>query len=944
MSGPLSGAAKRRKKQSEDLRRAGAHPNQSTISAFFPIALPPTGHDEEVLPGPSEEDHDSTMQVDEPSQAEEINLNESDSDEHYSDQSQIDIESDKDENQSHVTIDSDQSQVDNESHNDENQSNEPVDSDQSQINKERAEPQILAVEAPINFPTDKERFDSLSEAQDLLEFLCVNGACQPEEKDMPSKAFPKQKMPDGNRGFAFSYYYLTNSLGEKVRRPWLAYSYRGDYCYCHTCWLFGSREAQDGPFVQGTNDWKGLSRLIQRHSISHRHRECTTAYAMFVKDKSVDKNMKKLVDEEAQRWRNVLTRQFGLLKVITGLGLPIRGHREDINDANPGVYLSLLKYMSTFDPVLDQHIKGDARIKYLSKTITEEQIEILAQMTVNKIIDDCKEAKFFTVIADSTPDISHKDQMAVLLRYVIIDRDTQLVDIKESFIGYFHVVDGRAAGICNQLISIMFDKFKLDQRYITGQAFDGASVMSGKDGGVQKLLRNEMNKQGNDFVPYVHCPPHQLNLVLVHAAERGTPQPPIEVRRFFELVQEVYRFFSTSYRRWHLLTHNATPKEAPYLDALDIQPPDEESEIDYEDIQEEIDDIQFESQDSKKKFLTLKSLCMTRWAARKAAVKALLENFGNVLDCLAKLIDEKHDADEAKHSIDLLEKMNWTFLLTLIVWDDVLTIMDATSRLLQAKRLDLFQVSGAFKTAGDDLEKLRSDLKFDTFVKDAQKMWKDFGLEESDGTFKITRVRRVRRMPGEAARDERPSDPALEYKVDVYFHVLDQMVGEIRARAEGFSQVHGMFGFLDPEKLRVVTRAQIEEHVHKLLRKFPGEFTTDLIDQVHSFKSLYFSQDRDSRSVQDYLQYLVDYGISDGFEQFEILTRRFLTLPIGIASAERSFNYLKRIKSSTRASMRQERVRNLAVLAIEKETTTSLDMKEVIQEFAQKKARRGLVL
>ena len=82
----------------------------------------------------------------------------------------------------------------------------------------------------------------------------------------------------------------------------------------------------------------------------------------------------------------------------------------------------------------------------------------------------------------------------------------------------------------------------------------------------------------------------------------------------------------------------------------------------------------------------------------------------------------------------------------------------------------------------------------------------------------------------------------------------------------------------------------------------------------------------------------------DLFSQFEILVRRFLTLPIGIASAERSFNYLKRIKCATRANMCQERQRNLAVLAIEREVASNLDMKDVIQEFANKKARRGISL
>jgi hypothetical protein len=45
---------------------------------------------------------------------------------------------------------------------------------------------------------------------------------------------------------------------------------------------------------------------------------------------------------------------------------------------------------------------------------------------------------------------------------------------------------------------------------IVAQAYDGASVMSGKDNGVQKQVR--------DIHPaalYVHCMAHKLNLVIV---------------------------------------------------------------------------------------------------------------------------------------------------------------------------------------------------------------------------------------------------------------------------------------------------------------------------------------------------------------------------------------------------------------------------------------------
>ena len=41
--------------------------------------------------------------------------------------------------------------------------------------------------------------------------------------------------------------------------------------------------------------------------------------------------------------------------------------------------------------------------------------------------------------------------------------------------------------------------------------------MSGSRGGVQAVMKDRLKEKGNTFVPCIHCPPHQLNLVLGHA-------------------------------------------------------------------------------------------------------------------------------------------------------------------------------------------------------------------------------------------------------------------------------------------------------------------------------------------------------------------------------------------------------------------------------------------
>ena len=72
----------------------------------------------------------------------------------------------------------------------------------------------------------------------------------------------------------------------------------------------------------------------------------------------------------------------------------------------------------------------------------------------------------------------------------------------------------------------------------------------------------------------------------------------------------------------------------------------------------------------------------------------------------------------------------------------------------------------------------------------------------------------------------------------------------------------------------------------------------------------------------------------------EIAYRILLTIPISVASAERSFSKLKLIKNYLRSTMSQERLNGLSMISIEHELAEKLDYSKLINDFAGKKARR----
>ena len=66
----------------------------------------------------------------------------------------------------------------------------------------------------------------------------------------------------------------------------------------------------------------------------------------------------------------------------------------------------------------------------------------------------------------------------------------------------------------------------------------------------------------------------------------------------------------------------------------------------------------------------------------------------------------------------------------------------------------------------------------------------------------------------------------------------------------------------------------------------------------------------------------------------------FLTLPVTVATAERSFSKLKYIKNYLRNCMGQERLKGLAMLSIEASRAKVMDVDKLIDRFAEMKARR----
>lgn len=89
---------------------------------------------------------------------------------------------------------------------------------------------------------------------------------------------------------------------------------------------------------------------------------------------------------------------------------------------------------------------------YLSHTIQNELIFLLATKIRGAILTKIKEAKYFSVILDCSHDVSHQEQMTLILRCVDVDHvSTNPLKIEEYFLEFLNMDDTMGQGLFEKL-------------------------------------------------------------------------------------------------------------------------------------------------------------------------------------------------------------------------------------------------------------------------------------------------------------------------------------------------------------------------------------------------------------------------------------------------------------------------------------------------------------
>lgn len=383
---------------------------------------------------------------------------------------------------------------------------------------------------------------------------------------------------------------------------------------------------------------------------------------------------------------------------------------------------------------------------------------------------------------------------------------------------------------------------------------------------------------------FTHCYAHKLNLVLQDSTKKIN-----ECRVFFSNLSGFSSFFTKSSKRTNIL-----------------------------------DEI------CKKR---LPSSSETRWNFKSRAVNTIFDKRDDliaVFDYISENLNEWDDIS-IREAIGLKKILNdFEFLFILHAFNFIFTYTDPVFSIIQHKLSDITYCNERITSLLSTLKKFRRE--------------DEYFIRLYSEVEKLPEV-----MPPSAKRRKRKIDSEIQLTDNssmkrVYCEILDLIITQIEIRFKDISSLN----FLE-----LVNFNKFHMYVHN----FPETSFKSLIDNYKNF----FDNDKLKRELQILYADNAIFGnsntlngitefifanniVSDVPELYKLFCL-ILSLPPTSASVERSFSALKRIKSYTRNTMSQDRLNNLALIAIERGLVKELArgdifFEKIIDDFATKKDRR----
>ncbi|XP_060845766.1 uncharacterized protein LOC132925382 [Rhopalosiphum padi] len=302
------------------------------------------------------------------------------------------------------------------------------------------------------------------------------------------------------------------------------------------------------------------------------------------------------------------------------------------------------------------------------------------------------------------------------------------------------------------------------------------------------------------------------------------------------------------------------------------------------------------------KATTLMAISDTRWVCRIQNCDAVYNNFEVLIEVLNDEVNLNKDMDVAQ-AIGLLSSIQKaSFIIYLIILQDVLKVINILSNQLQKKTFTLGEASFNSKRKRKESTYLR-DYCTSTTIGNEYSEFEESSLNISNEE---------------------------NWKINAYYRILDAIITNMKTRfsSESLHLASSVDSFF---KLQFKESLPFIQHYEKLLGINIESLEAEMTVIKNSIQNSDFT-------LNDVLQ-KIDQNV---FANLYKLMQVALTLPISSASCERSFSVMRRIKTWIRSSMNQDRFTDMSILHIERDISNIIESENILNNFALKNRRIDL--
>ena len=393
-------------------------------------------------------------------------------------------------------------------------------------------------------------------------------------------------------------------------------------------------------------------------------------------------------------------------------GIALCGHRESLADheiTNAGNFLEALKYLAQYDATLSAHLekakqhqnllalkKGGkkgakgrgTKLTFLSNDSQNNLIKVIGNAICEEIIGKLKNCRAWALIADTTPDVSHQEQLSICVRIVDF-----YGEITEHLLFCKRALGTTAQELFHTITEALKAK-NVDFSKLVAQSYDGASSMSGCYNGLQAKIKESFG----EHIVYIHCYAHRLNLVLSDTASAA-----IDVISLFGNLEKLYCLFNRSVQIHALFEHD--------------------------------------QKDNGVKVLSLKRINTVCWSSCEHSLHVFLsriDSIGRVLTKVATNVTlDSNQRDTANGLIDAFKKKE--IIATALLFREIFSVTGPLSRYLQSVDIDIGKAVIITDSCLSQLQELR--MTPESIITNVEK---NYPLAE----WKNTRRRKRKILPG----------------------------------------------------------------------------------------------------------------------------------------------------------------------------------------------------